>query len=103
MSAPPRNLPRFLPTLTEVVQPSGLSRALAPPTPDPEEIVQLVMLRVGLATDRRICEETEALVRALVTEQTKGLGERLRQELESRVRQAVTDALTPCVDKHKIN
>ena len=103
MSAPPRNLPRFLPTLTEVVQPSGLSRALAPPTPDPEEIVQLVMLRVALATDRRIREETEALVRALVTEQTKGLGERLRQELESRVRQAVTDALTPCVDKHKIN
>ena len=103
MSAPPRNLPRFLPTLTEVVQPSGLSRALAPPTPDPEEIVQLVMLRVGLATDRRIREETEALIRALVTEQTKGLGECLRQELELRVRQAVTDALTPSVDKHKIN
>ena len=103
MSAPPRNLPRFLPTLTEVVRPSGLSKALAPPTPDPEEIVQLVMLRVGLATDRRICEETEALVRALVTEQTKGLGERLRQELESRVRQAVADALTPSADKHKIN
>lgn len=103
MSTPPRNLPRFLPTLTEVVQPSGLSGASASAAPDMEEIVQSVMQRVALATERRLREETEAMVRALVNEQVQALSERLRQELESVVRQAVADALRLGTDLHKIN
>ena len=103
MSTPPRNLPRFLPTLTEVVQPSGLAGTSASAAPDMEEIVQSVMQRVALTTERRLREETEAMVRALVNEQVQALSERRRQELESVVRQAVADALRLGTDPYKIN
>lgn len=103
MSATPRNPPRFIPTLTEVVQPSDLSTALAPPMPDLEEIVQAVMQRVRLATERRVREETETMVRALVIAQTQDFSARLHRELEGLVRKAVADALISGADLHKMN
>lgn len=101
MSTPPRNLPRFLPTLTEVVQPSVLAGASAPPTPDHEEIVQSVMQRVDLVLERRLSEEVDAMVRTLVAEQLTTLRTGLYEELEVVVRQAVSNAMPSRVDLHK--
>ena len=101
MSTTARNLPRFLPTLTEVVQPPGLARTSAAVMPDFEDVVQSVMQRVNLTIERRLLEETDALVRTLVTEQLQALSPGLRQELERVVRQAVSDAMRSQADPEK--
>lgn len=103
MTTTPRNLPRFLPTLTEVVHPSGLVRTAAPATPDLEEAVWFVMQRVDMVIERRVSEETEVMLRTVVTEQVQTLRLRLRQELEDVVRQAVSEALTAQAETHKTN
>ena len=101
MSTTARNLPRFLPTLTEVVQPPGFARTSAAVMPDFEDVVQSVMQRVNLTIERRLLEETDALVRTLVTEQLQTLSPGLRQELERVVRQAVSDAMRSLADPEK--
>ena len=93
MSNTPRNLPRFLPMLTEVVPPPGVASTPALAAPDLEEIVQSVMQRVSLEIERRVREEVDTLVRTLVTDQLHTVNERLLQELEVVVRQAVADAM----------
>lgn len=101
MSSPPRNLPRFLPTLTEVVHPSSLVKSTPPETPDLEAIVQSVMHRVDLVLERRLSEEVDALVRTHMEDQMKAVHLRLLNELASVVQQAVTDALIVQTDALK--
>jgi len=107
MITAPRNLPRFLPTLTEVVQPAALSRAPVAPIPqvdpdvelnldlgpDLDAIVQSAMQRVTGVIEQRVREQTEAMFRTVVNEQVQACIEGFRQELEVVVRQAVTDTL----------
>lgn len=101
MSTAPRNLPRFLPTLTEVVHPSGVVRTPVPATPDLEETVWFVMQRVDMVIERRLSEEIDAMLRTVVTEQMQTLRLRLREELEGVVRQAVSEAMASRADLHK--
>jgi hypothetical protein len=110
MNQPPRNLPRFLPTLTEVVDPSILAAPTVPTvpmaptvlaTPDLEDAVWFVMQRVDMLIERRVREETDAMLNTLVTQQLQSLGERLRLELEGVVRLAVADAIALQKEMHK--
>lgn len=101
MSASPRNLPRFVPTLTEVVHPSSLPRTSAPPTSDAEEMVQSVMLRLESVLAGRLREEADAMVLTMVTERLSTLHLRLRQEMERIVRQIVSEAVTAQKDSCK--
>jgi hypothetical protein len=93
MSTTVRSAPRFLPTLTEVVHPSGSAETPVPATPEFEEIVQTVMHQVDAMMERRISEEARALARRLVDDELESLRGRLRQELELIVRQTVTEAI----------
>jgi hypothetical protein len=102
MSTTPRNLPRFLPTLTEVVHPDELVRMAVPAMSGLEETVLSVMQRVDLVIERRLREETDAILRNVVTEQLQSLSTRLRQELEIVVRQAVSEAITSQSNQHKL-
>jgi hypothetical protein len=101
MSTTPRNLPRFLPTLTEIVHPSEWIRAPDPESPDSEEMVRSVMQRMDSVIQRRLAEDADAMVRTLVTEQLPILRAGLRQELEGVVRQAVSEAMTSPADLRK--
>ena len=101
MTQPPRNLPRFLPTLTEVVDPSTLPAPSVAATPDLEDAVWFVMQRVDMLIERRVREETDAMLSTLVSQHLQALGERLRLELEGVVRLAVADALTLQKETHK--
>lgn len=101
MTLAPRNLPRFLPTLTEVVQPSASSRTAVAATPDLEDTVWFVMQRVDLVLDRRIAEEADGELRRVVAEQVQAMTTRLRDELEITVRQAVSEALSLRMNQHK--
>ena len=101
MSTTAQKLPRFLPTLTEVVPPPGLARTSAAVMPDFEDVVQSVVQGASLTIERRLLEETDALVRTLVTEQLQTLRLRLCQELEMVVRQAVLEAMRSRADPDK--
>lgn len=94
MSTQPRNLPRYLPTLTEIVQPYAVApRPDVSASPGLEDTVWFVMQRVDMVIERRVREETETMLRTVVNEQIQSLTVRLRQELEGVVRQAVSEAL----------
>lgn len=94
MDAPPQNLLRFLPTLTEVVNQTDLAETPAPARLDIEEIVQTVMQRTQGQFEKRLAQEIDTMVCTLVDEQLKILGSRLQQEFELVVRQAVIEAIT---------
>jgi hypothetical protein len=87
--APP---PRFVPTLTEVVQASAPAKSSAP-APEPalssEQLAQRVLQRLELTLDRRVREA----ISTVVLEQTSALAPLLRERLEAVVRQAVAQAV----------
>jgi hypothetical protein len=100
MNTTPRNLPRFVPTLTEIVEPSTLIRTLPSTSPDFEEIAQSVMRQVDGVLDRRLRDDAEAMLRNMVTEQLQTLHLRLRAELALVVQQAVAEAMALREDEH---
>ena len=80
--------PRYVPTLTEVVD-SGTGANLVNNTlVSQEQLIQRVMRRVDLMLERRLREA----VAAAVLEQTRALGPLLREEIEAVVRETVAEA-----------
>lgn len=91
MSSANRPPPRFVPTLTEVVQPAAPGAAATVPAAAlQDQIIQRVMQRVDLTLERRLREA----VATLVLEKTRDLGPLLREEIEIVVRQTVSEAVT---------
>lgn len=91
-----RTPPRFVPTLTEVVQTSGpapLAPAAGPSAaaaaPSQEQIVRRVMQRVDLALERRLRET----IASVVLEQTSAFVPVLRDRVEAMVREIVAEAV----------
>lgn len=90
--------PRFVPTLTEVVQPTAVpaQTPVAGNTVGPvalaaglqEQMVLRVLQRVDLLLERRLREA----VGQLILEHTETLAPRLREEIEQVVRQSVSQA-----------
>ena len=89
--ATPRTPPRFVPTLTEVVQtgPAPLAPANAQPPPSADQIAQRVLQRVDLSLDRRLREA----MATVILEHSEDLAALLRERLEGVVRQVVADAV----------
>lgn len=87
--------PRFVPTLTDVVQAGQPGQPQAPgasafaaPAQE-EQMVQRVMQRVDMMLERRLREAVGQLILA----QTQALGPRLREEIEGVVRESVRQAM----------
>lgn len=90
--------PRFIPTLTEVVQPTGVTgqTTIADPADDAvalaavlqEQMVLRVLQRVDLLLERRLREA----IGQLILEHTETLAPRMREEIEQVVRQSVSQA-----------
>ncbi|MES2191466.1 MAG: hypothetical protein V4454_15205 [Pseudomonadota bacterium] len=92
--------PRFVPTLTDVVQPSMYPRdapfqdgltvpSVASLERFEEQLVHRVMQRVDLVLERRLREA----VGQLILTHTQALGPRLREEIELVVRESVSQAV----------
>ena len=87
--------PRFVPTLTDVVQLPLRPLAAAPAQPAAstahfeEQMVHRVMQRVDLVLERRLREA----VGQLILTHTQALGSRLREEIELVVRESVSQAV----------
>jgi hypothetical protein len=93
MTSPTRELPRFIPTLTEVVDPASLNSTARQSKPDVEILIGQVLSQVQPIFERRLQEEFERLVRAQVARQWGELSAKLQLEMDMFVRQAVLDAL----------
>jgi len=85
--------PRYVPTLTEVVQGGARSASAGDPVSQ-EQLVHRVMQRVDLTLDRRL---REAIAR-VVLEHSRQLAPALRQEIEAVVSAAVAEALSEELD-----
>jgi hypothetical protein len=89
---PGRTPPRYVPTLTDVVQahPQAVAVPASDPAaePSPEQLIQRVMQRIDLSLERRL---REAIAIAVI-EQTRSIAPLLRKEIEAVVRQTVTQA-----------
>lgn len=87
-----RTPPRFVPTLTEVVQtgPAPLAPAAGTlPQLTQEQLAQRVLQRVELTLDARLREA----IAATIVEHTSALTPLLRERVESVVREVVAEAL----------
>ena len=94
MSHVPRPAPRFVPTLTEVVDPATLGRLIPKTQVDEvQTVVDLVLRQMEPVFERRLEEEFNQLVRATVASQWADLRARLQDEMVMFVQQAVADAL----------
>ena len=91
----PSGPPRFVPTLTEVVPPDESPNLIVDavkltPHADLEaQIVNRVMQRVELVLERRLREA----VGQLILTHTQTLGPRLQEEIETVVRESVSQAI----------
>ena len=88
--------PRFVPTLTDVVQPVMAQEQRLPPAATPsvmelleDQVVHRVMQRVDLVLERRLREAVGQVILA----HTQALGPRLREEIELVVRESVSQAV----------
>jgi predicted RecB family endonuclease len=89
----PKTTPRFLPTLTEVVQPRH-AHAAAPQVEPPLSIdVDALVDRVMLSVAPHIENQLRELVTDVVQEQLRELTPRIQHDLEVVVRAAVSGAL----------
>jgi len=93
VTSPSRPLPRFIPTLTEVVDPASLNSTARLAKPDVETLIDQVQRQVQPIFERRLQEEFERLVRSLVARQWDDVRTKLQAEMDMFVRQAVLDAL----------
>ena len=84
-----RTPPRFVPTLTEVVQSGPVPLAPAAPQVSQEQLALRVLQRVDLALDRRLREDSATVI----LEQTSALLPLLRERLETVVREVVAEAV----------
>ena len=85
---------RFLPTLTEIVQPGELLQR-TPATPRiAEDRAQAAPQPEDRGKEQMGREELDSLVRDLVAQQLETLRRDLRDEVQSAVREAVAQALT---------
>ena len=93
MTAPTRQLPRFIPTLTEVVDPASLTSTARQTKPDVEALIERVRQQIQPIFERRLQEEFERVVRMQVARHWNDSATKLQAEMDMFVRQAVIDAL----------
>jgi hypothetical protein len=89
-----RTPPRYVPTLTEVVGSSDEPGPTPGADVSQDQIIHRVMQRIDLTLERRLRET----IAATVLEQTRSLVPLLREEIESVVRQTVSEAFAQELD-----
>ena len=101
MSTTPPNASRFLPTLTEIVDPSVLGQIAQPEPQDFAAVLQALSQQVAPVIERRLRETSEALIRTLVERQMLALSQQLRLDLDAAIQQAISENLSPPVVQGK--
>lgn len=87
----PPDLPRFVPTLTEVVTPGDELTAM--PAPPAGDLAQQIALRVLQRIDAALEESLAEAVQSVIARHTQALLPALREEIAMTVQAAVAEAL----------
>lgn len=94
MNTPVRQPPRFVPTLTEVVDPLAFtSPTTAQADVDVEALIAAIWQQIQPQLALRLQQETEQWLRATLAQHLHDINARVQSDMESLVRQAVMDAL----------
>lgn len=93
MNSPTRQLPRFIPTLTEVVDPNSLNSTARQTQPTVDALIERVQQQIQPIFERRLQEEFERVVRTQLARQWNDISTKMQAEMEMFIRQAVIDAL----------
>jgi alpha-galactosidase/6-phospho-beta-glucosidase family protein len=94
MSGPTSHLPRFIPTLTEIVDPADLTGVPASLDTELESMMRRVQRQVQPIFERRLQQELDQLVRTTIAMQWVDVRAGLQDEMDRLVRQVVTDELS---------
>lgn len=92
MNLPTRQPPRFVPTLTEVVEPPASTSAAPEPEVDVDALVASICQQLQPMLARKLQQETEQWLRAALAQHMHDTIARLQNDMESMVRQAVLTA-----------
>ncbi len=95
MNTTARHPPRFVPTLTEVIEPSTGNQPVACPGADVDALMATIWQQVQPMVALKLQQASEQWLRATLAQQLQELTVRLQTDMEPLVRQAVRDALTP--------
>lgn len=101
MSSSSRPIPRFLPTLTEVVRPAELEAPSVPDTSAHDALLATVMHRIEARLAERLAQEWDLQTDNALTRHLNALHDQLRSELEAEARQYVSEALSQWGVFHK--
>lgn len=85
----PKHVPRFIPTLTEIVDPTSIQSLVDRPAPDLQTLVQQVQRELQPMLERRLQQEFEQFQRSVLAEQWQAMRLRLQQDMDEMVRQAI--------------
>ena len=102
MSTQPPAFPRFVPTLTEVVDPLPLIGPEDVASND-EALIQTLSVQMSALIESKLSMLAEELIQSLLSEHLKNLTKKLQPELEEIARQTLHQArlLTAGHDKQK--
>lgn len=89
----PRQLPRFIPTLTEVVEPTSLKTGVACQKTEFQDLVQQLQRQIQPDLERRLQEEFDQLQQSLLGQHWQAMQLRLQRDMQQMVQQAVADYL----------
>lgn len=101
MTSSSRPIPRFLPTLTEVVRPAELEVPSAPDTSVHDALLATVMHRIEARLAERLAQEWDFQTDNALTRHLNSLHDQLRLELQRDARQYVSEALGQLETFHK--
>lgn len=95
MNLPTRQPPRFVPTLTEVVEPLAANAAATDVHPDldVDALVASICQQIEPMLARKLQFESEQWLRATLAQHLRLLNARIQSDMESLLKQAVMDAL----------
>lgn len=93
MSKPSKPSPRFVPTLTEVVEPPRLNAEPIPAEPSVDELIEQVQREVTSNLERRVEQALYRLVGELISQKWSTISADLNKDVNDLVDQKVREAL----------
>jgi len=101
MSSLPPPFPRFVPTLTEVVEPSLLTLPVTDGAIAQQELIDSLTLNLTTVIERLLSDFGEVIIRNLLAEQLQMVKENLKLELDEAIKQVVHQAYSSNLDQYK--
>ena len=101
MITTPPAYPRFVPTLTEVVEPSPLRVSAGDVEINSDELIQTLSQQMSLLVERKLSTLMQELAQGLMAAHLTNLTNKLKPELEEMVWQALEQVRTAHADRNK--